>query len=60
MIRVAKNQKARAKTEQAKGKAEEAAGRAVGNERLTAKGKADQVKGDTRQAKEKMKEIFKH
>ncbi|MEV6689840.1 CsbD family protein, partial [Streptomyces sp. NPDC051130] len=29
-----------------------AAGRAVGNERLTAEGRAEQAKGDARQAKE--------
>ncbi|MFI7320748.1 CsbD family protein [Streptomyces venezuelae] len=54
------NEKAKAKTEQAKGAAKEAAGRAVGNERLTAEGRADQMKGDVRQAKEKTKDIGKH
>ncbi|MEU5899528.1 MULTISPECIES: CsbD family protein [Streptomyces] len=54
------NEKAKAKTEQAKGAAKEAAGRAVGNERLTAEGRADQMKGDARQAKEKTKDIGKH
>jgi len=57
---VAGEEKARSKKEQAKGKAKEATGRAVGNERMTAEGKGDQVKGDARQAKEKMKDIFKH
>lgn len=42
------------------GKAKEAAYRAVGNERLTAEGRAEQSKGDARQAKEKTKDIFKH
>ncbi|WP_420036898.1 CsbD family protein [Streptomyces sp. cg28] len=38
----------------------ETAGRAVGNERLTAEGRAQQMKGDARQAKEKTKDIGKH
>ncbi|MFJ6793650.1 CsbD family protein [Streptomyces sp. NPDC091268] len=53
------NEKNQAKVEQAKGKAKETVGRAVGNERLTAEGRAEQAKGDARQAKEKMKDIFK-
>ncbi|TXS40844.1 CsbD family protein [Streptomyces sp. uw30] len=57
---MAKDEKAKAMTEKAKGKAKEAVGRAVGNERMTAEGKADQVKGDARQAKEKGKDTFKH
>ncbi|GLV84521.1 UPF0337 protein [Streptomyces lavendulae subsp. lavendulae] len=52
-------EKGRAKAEQAKGKIKETAGRAVGNERLTAEGRAEKVKGDARQAKEKMKDMFK-
>ncbi|MFJ9777896.1 CsbD family protein [Kitasatospora sp. NPDC101157] len=43
-----------------KGKAKETAGKAVGNERLEAEGKADQVKGDVKQAGEKVKDVFKH
>ncbi|MEU5315239.1 CsbD family protein [Streptomyces sp. NPDC021056] len=57
---MAKEQKARAKKEQAKGKAKETMGRAVGNERMTAEGRAEQGKGDMRQAKEKTKDAFKH
>jgi uncharacterized protein YjbJ (UPF0337 family) len=57
---VAKEEKGRAKKEQLKGKAKEAMGRIVGNERMTAKGKAEQVKGDARQTKEKGKDTFKH
>ncbi|MFG2587944.1 CsbD family protein [Streptomyces sp. NBC_01166] len=57
---MAADEKTQAKTEQAKGKVKEAAGRAVGNERLTAEGRADQTKGDARQAKEKAKDAFKH
>ncbi|MET9465707.1 CsbD family protein [Streptomyces sp. NPDC006544] len=52
-------EKTQAKTEQAKGKAKEAVGRLVGNERLTAEGRAEQAKGDARQAKEKVKDVFK-
>ncbi|MYV95052.1 CsbD family protein, partial [Streptomyces sp. SID1034] len=48
------------KVEQAKGKVKEAAGRAVGNERLEAEGRGEQAKGDARQAKEKIKDVFKH
>ncbi|MER6735513.1 CsbD family protein [Streptomyces sp. NPDC007251] len=42
-----------------KGKAKEAVGKAVGNERLEAEGKADQVEGDVRQAGEKAKDAAK-
>lgn len=53
---MAADEKAQAKTDQVKGKIKETAGRATGNERLTAEGRADQVKGDARQAKEKAKD----
>ncbi|QMU78696.1 CsbD family protein [Streptacidiphilus sp. PB12-B1b] len=46
--------------EKAKGKVKEAAGKATGNERLEAEGKGDQVKGDAKQAGEKIKDVFKH
>ncbi|MFE9561542.1 CsbD family protein [Streptomyces sp. NPDC006487] len=49
----------KAKKEQAKGKAKEAVGRTVGNESLTAEGRAEQMKGDARQAKEKAKDVLK-
>ncbi|MFD3542242.1 CsbD family protein [Streptomyces sp. NPDC058662] len=52
-------EKTQAKGEQVKGKAKEAAGRLVGNERLTAEGRAEQTKGDAREAKEKVKDVFK-
>ncbi|MEV6676537.1 CsbD family protein [Streptomyces erythrochromogenes] len=52
-------EKSRAKAEQVKGKVKETAGRAVGNERLTAEGRAEKAKGNARQAKEKMKDVFK-
>ncbi|WP_371494101.1 CsbD family protein [Kitasatospora sp. NBC_00374] len=42
-----------------KGKAKETAGRAVGNERLEAEGRADQAKGDAKQAGEKLKDTAK-
>ncbi|AZS86772.1 CsbD family protein [Streptomyces griseoviridis] len=57
---MAEDQKGQAKVEQMKGKAKETVGRAVGNERMTAEGRADQMKGDARQAKEKAKDVFKH
>ncbi|MFF1561780.1 MULTISPECIES: CsbD family protein [unclassified Streptomyces] len=53
-------QKTEAKAEQAKGKVKETAGRLTGNEGMTAEGRADQAKGDAREAKEKVKDIFKH
>ncbi|MBC3981127.1 CsbD family protein [Streptomyces sp. AC563] len=56
---MAADKKTEAKTDQAKGKVKEAAGRAVGNERLTADGRADQAKGDARHAKEKIKDVLK-
>ncbi|QMU77209.1 CsbD family protein [Streptacidiphilus sp. PB12-B1b] len=46
--------------EKAKGKVKETAGKAVGNERLEAEGKGDQIKSDAKQAGEKVKDIFKH
>jgi uncharacterized protein YjbJ (UPF0337 family) len=42
-----------------KGKAKETAGRAVGNERLEAEGRADQAKGDLKQAGEHVKDALK-
>ncbi|MET9804268.1 CsbD family protein [Streptomyces sp. NPDC006368] len=53
------SEKAKAKTEQGKGKLKEAAGRVSGDEELTAEGRAEQSKGDVRQAKEKGKDAFK-
>jgi uncharacterized protein YjbJ (UPF0337 family) len=54
-----KNEKTEAKVEQAKGKGKETLGRAVGNERMTAEGRAEGAKGDMRGAKEKAKDAFK-
>jgi uncharacterized protein YjbJ (UPF0337 family) len=47
------------KGEELKGQAKEMVGKAVGNERLEAEGEADQVKGNLKQAGEKVKDAFK-
>jgi uncharacterized protein YjbJ (UPF0337 family) len=47
------------KAEELKGKAKEAVGDATGNEQWQAEGKADQVKGNLKQAAEKVKDAFK-
>lgn len=52
-------EKARAKVEQAKGKFKRATGRAVVDDPMVAKGQAEKSKGDARQAKEKIKDMFK-
>ncbi|MHA7217249.1 CsbD family protein [Arthrobacter sp. MDT1-48-3] len=41
------------------GKGKEAAGHATGDESLKAEGQGDQVKGDLKQAGEKLKDAFK-
>ncbi|GGV41491.1 UPF0337 protein [Kitasatospora herbaricolor] len=46
--------------EKLKGNAKETAGKALGNERLTAEGKADQAKADVKQAGEHAKDALKH
>ncbi|MFE7092937.1 CsbD family protein [Streptomyces erythrochromogenes] len=51
-------EKTKAQAEQAKGK--EALGRMTGNQRMTADGHADQAKGNARQAKEDVKDTFRH
>ncbi|ANO41836.1 MULTISPECIES: CsbD family protein [unclassified Streptomyces] len=56
---MAGDQKAKGKKEQMKGKAKETVGRTVGNERMTAEGRAEKTKGDARQAKEKGKDTLK-
>ncbi|THA31899.1 CsbD family protein [Streptomyces sp. A1547] len=53
-------EKNKARAEQAKGNAEETIGRAVGNERMTAEGRAEQAKGKARHAKEDIKDTFRH
>ncbi|GAB3564789.1 hypothetical protein GCM10027405_21280 [Arthrobacter alkaliphilus] len=45
--------------EKAGGKGKEAAGDVTGDDRLKAEGKADQAKGDLKQAGEKVKDAFK-
>jgi uncharacterized protein YjbJ (UPF0337 family) len=47
------------KAEELKGKAKEAVGDATGNEQWQAEGKADQAKGNLKQAAEKVKDVFK-
>ncbi|MFF5785771.1 CsbD family protein [Streptomyces sp. NPDC012693] len=49
-------EKSKAQAEQMKGKVKESVGRAVGNERMTAEGRADQAKGNAREAKEDVKD----
>ncbi|MFD3512834.1 CsbD family protein [Streptomyces sp. NPDC058657] len=51
--------KTKAKSDQAVGAAKETVGRVVGNERLTAEGRAQRAKGDGRQSVEKAKDAFK-
>ncbi|MFE6746460.1 CsbD family protein [Kitasatospora purpeofusca] len=46
--------------EKAKGAVKEGVGKVTGNERLEAEGRADRVKGDVKQAGEKVKDAFKH
>ncbi|GHJ96363.1 MULTISPECIES: CsbD family protein [Streptomyces] len=53
-------EKSKAHAEQAKGKVKQTIGRAVGNERMTAEGHAEQTKGNARQAKEDIKDTFRH
>jgi uncharacterized protein YjbJ (UPF0337 family) len=51
--------KAKNTGQQAKGKLKETAGKATGNDSLEAKGKADRVSGNLKQAGEKVKDAFK-
>jgi uncharacterized protein YjbJ (UPF0337 family) len=51
--------KVKNEVQRGKGKVKEAAGKVTGNERLEAKGKADQTKGDVKQAGEKVKDAVK-
>ncbi|MFJ5875824.1 CsbD family protein [Streptomyces sp. NPDC093088] len=53
------NEKMKAKGEQVKGAVKENTGRALGDERMTAEGRAERAKGDAREAKEKTKDAFK-
>jgi uncharacterized protein YjbJ (UPF0337 family) len=55
---MATTDKAKNSVQQAKGKVKEAAGKATGNDKLRNKGKADQRKGDLKQAGEKVKDAL--
>ena len=52
--------KAKNKAQELKGQGKEAVGRATDDEELEAEGRADQAKGDLKQAGEKVKDAFKH
>jgi uncharacterized protein YjbJ (UPF0337 family) len=56
---MATRDKAKNTTQQAKGKLEEVAGKISGDDSLQARGKADQTKGNLKQAGEKVKDAFK-
>jgi uncharacterized protein YjbJ (UPF0337 family) len=47
------------KTEELRGKAKEGVGRVTDDKELESQGKADQVKGNLKQAGEKVKDIFR-
>jgi uncharacterized protein YjbJ (UPF0337 family) len=51
--------KAKNTGQQAKGKMKEAAGKLSGNDKLRAEGRADQTKGNLKQAGEKVKDAFR-
>jgi uncharacterized protein YjbJ (UPF0337 family) len=54
-----KKDKVKNTTQIAKGKLKESAGKATGNDRLQADGEVDQLKGNIKQAGEKVKDAFK-
>ena len=56
---MATSKKAKNTALHAKGKLKEAAGKVTGDDKLRAKGKADQMKGDLKQAGEKVKDAFR-
>jgi uncharacterized protein YjbJ (UPF0337 family) len=56
---MATTDKAKNTAQQAKGKLKETAGKLSGNDRLRAEGGADRMKGDVKQAGEKIKDAFK-
>jgi len=51
--------KAKNNTQRAKGKVKETVGRVTGDDNLQTKGKTDQMKGNLKQAGEKVKDAFK-
>lgn len=56
---MAADEKAKARTEQVKGKAKEVLGNAAGDDRTAAEGQVEKSTGDAREAKEKVKDVFK-
>jgi len=56
---MATTNKAKNTAQQAKGKLKETVGKVSGNDKLRVEGKTDQVKGDIKQAGEKLKDAFK-
>jgi uncharacterized protein YjbJ (UPF0337 family) len=56
---MATTDKAKNTAQQTKGKLKETAGKVSGNDKLRAEGKADQVKGNLKQAGEKLKDAVK-
>lgn len=56
---MAATNKAKNSAQKAKGKVKESAGKITGNDKLRAKGKADQKKGDLKQAGERVKDAFR-
>jgi uncharacterized protein YjbJ (UPF0337 family) len=58
-VTVTNKDKAKNLAQVAKGKVEEGAGKTTGDDSLEADGKADQIKGNMKQAGEKVKDAFK-
>jgi len=56
---MAATDKAKNEAQRAKGKVKEVAGKVTGNEKLEAKGHADQTKGNLKQSGEKVKDALK-
>ena len=56
---MATTDKAKNSAQRAKGKVKETAGKVTGNTKLERKGKADQTKGNLKQAGEKVKDAFR-
>jgi uncharacterized protein YjbJ (UPF0337 family) len=56
---MATTDKAKNTAQQANGKLKETVGKVSGNDKLRAEGKTDQVKGNVKQAGEKLKDAFK-
>ena len=56
---MATGDKAANKAQEIKGRAKKVVGEATGNDDLEAEGQADQVKGNLKQAGEKVKDAFK-